>query len=113
MFGAEEWTVETRCPHCGRGFTLPVEAAPREPDVLSAAEIAVMRHALGVDAGSTGRNRFCASPENQTVCGVWRGLVDRGFAREHGETTPSLPYRTYTVTESGVHALLQAWKPQR
>jgi len=85
----------------------PVEIAARPArtvvPVLSREERDVMRHALGIEQGPDGRDRFRHRNHFATAADdpVWVGLQARGLAGIVRRSTPTFPSATWHVTPAG------------
>jgi len=67
---------------------------------LTANELHILQHSLGVDQYGQGqmyRNHFCAGEDDEPAC---RALVAKGFMKQHA-TTAMLPYFNCNVTDEG------------
>ena len=72
---------------------------------MTAAQLQILQHSLGVDKYGQGqqyRNHFCAGASAEPAC---RALVAHGFMREHLSNEIAPDYNV-SVTEAGQHAML-------
>lgn len=74
---------------------------------MTAKQLEILQHALGVDQYGRGRmyrNHFCAGGDDEAVC---RELVAMGYMCQHA-TTDVFPYFNCSVTDAGKRAMREA-----
>jgi hypothetical protein len=72
---------------------------------LSAEQLSILQHALGVDKYGQGemyRNHFCAGVDDEPIC---RSLVDAGLMYVFRPNASPYPYYNCSVTEAGKQAV--------